>query len=352
MNRRPSFPVPRRRTAFTLVELLVVIAIIGLLIGLLLPAVNGAREAMRQKQCGNNLHQIGVAFNTHESMRGTFPTGGWGEGYVGDPDGGYGRMQTGGWAYNILPYVEMKPLHDAGKDGQTAVDGGNQSGPQQDAAARLIMTAREAMNCPSRRRPIGFEVGDMVQVANAGEVSTVVRSDYATSAGWAEGALGEISVSDFKSDSFSPAAYDVGAITYNASETKKSQIRDGLGQTYLAGEKFMDPQQYRTGTFEGDRASMYAGHCYSVARSAMFVPVPDMPNEEAQIRMDKEAEEEEAAGSNDGAPYMTFGSAHPSIWQVSFADGSVHSMNYGMSLKIHQLLGHRNDGEPIPADAY
>src|SRR5215212_5809047 len=104
----------RIREGFTLVELLVVIAIIGILVALLLPAIQAAREAARRNQCVNNLKQLSLGALNHESTFKHFPSGGMGYRWVGDPNYGHGRKQPGGWIYNVLSFIEEQSIHDMG----------------------------------------------------------------------------------------------------------------------------------------------------------------------------------------------------------------------------------------------
>ena len=84
------------RSGFTLVELLVVIAVMGILIALLLPAVQSARESARMIQCKNHLKQIGLAWLHHHDAQGFFPTGGWGSNWTGDSDRGFAVLSGPG----------------------------------------------------------------------------------------------------------------------------------------------------------------------------------------------------------------------------------------------------------------
>src|SRR5688500_123866 len=135
------------RAAFTLVELLVVIAIIGVLVALLLPAVQAAREAARRTQCINNLKQIGLAaHNSHDAYK-VFPSGGWGWHWVGDSDLGVGEKQPGGWTYNLLPYLEQTNVHALGKDNSP----GTITAAQKAGAFKATQTPIAEYLCPSRR---------------------------------------------------------------------------------------------------------------------------------------------------------------------------------------------------------
>lgn len=132
-------------SGFTLVELLIVVTIVGILAGLLLPAVQSAREAGRRATCQNQLRQMALAIHAHHDAHGNFPSGGWGFRWVGDPDRGYGLCQPGGWVYNLLPYVEQQNVHDMGRGHP------NSSTGKWEAATRMLQVPIPLFTCPSRR---------------------------------------------------------------------------------------------------------------------------------------------------------------------------------------------------------
>ena len=106
-QQHPSLHPTRFRRGFTIVELLVIIAVAGILLSLLLPAVQNARSTARRTQCKNNLRQHGIAIQNHISSHGFIPSGGLGAQWLGMSDRGSGRNQPGGWIYSLLPYCEQ-----------------------------------------------------------------------------------------------------------------------------------------------------------------------------------------------------------------------------------------------------
>ena len=189
---RTSYEVPKR-SGFTLVELLVVITIIGILISMLLPAVNSARESGRNVQCKNNLKQLGDACLAHEQAQGIFPTCGWGWWWVGDPDRGYGTQQPGGWIYNILSHTDMNALHDLGRSPPGQLSSTlQQQEAKKDAILQLVATPLPFGNCPTRRRDITFTFCESTVANNAGGVLSagrilkMARTDYAACCGTAQ----------------------------------------------------------------------------------------------------------------------------------------------------------------------
>jgi prepilin-type N-terminal cleavage/methylation domain-containing protein len=318
---------------FTLVELLVVIAIIGVLIGMMLPAVQSAREAARRLDCSNNLKQLSLAVLSHESALHRFPTGGWGWMWVGDPDRGNGPNQPGGWAYNILPFLEQNILHNLGA--------GLPEHDKKDAAAQMLSVPLPEFICPSRRaaKLYPYHSGYSPQTFNANPVQVAARTDYAINKG------------DFYVDAGEgPRYYDdasykwpdtslVTGISFVRSSIQGRDISDGMSNTYLIGEKYLKSDEYASGKDYGDDSSLYQGDDMDVARYTALGSIKGdqivyellQPLKDMRIYID----------------YYCFGSAHPTTWQASFCDGSVHSLSYDIDPELHRRLGNRCDGELV-----
>lgn len=262
---RSCHPSPQH--GFTLVEVLVVIAIIGILVALLMPAIQMARESARRSSCANNLKQQATAILLHEGQHGIYPTGGWGSDWVGDPDRGFGPKQPGGWIYNILPFIEQEHLRQLGS-GLKGVE-------KQKALAQLMQMPLEIFNCPSRRLARIYPYVGLRPLKNALPPEEVAKSDYA------------ISIS----------------ISHEKSEIILSEIQmhgNGTSNTVMAGEKSLTKNSYKTGQGAGDGLSMYAGDSDDIRRTVSGAPVSDR----------------EGSGT-------AFGGPHPGGCNVAYCDGSV-----------------------------
>jgi prepilin-type N-terminal cleavage/methylation domain-containing protein len=373
ISRRDAPSVVQR--AFTLVELLVVIAIIGVLVALLLPAIQAARESGRHSQCKNNLKQIGLACLNHLDVHQHFPSGGWGFDWTADPNRGFGTDQPGSWIYNVLDFVEEQTLRELG-DGMAVSDPAFR-----DASTRLHQTALEVFQCPSRRRarpyhspwgpPDSQDIKEQPWLAEVGRSSGVAKSDYAASSGDSLNFSGDrfyrpesyatIDPTQWSSTSVCPT---IGAppandeqelcqtgVMYHRSTVKISHVADGTSKTYLAGEKWMPIEGYEgfadedaSGFTAGDNQSMYTGYEWDNHRVS-WNPASTRPTEFFQPALD-------SRGDGDDGPEPRFGSAHAASFQMAFCDGSVQSITYDIDPAAHRALAHRFEGDVTQNDAF
>lgn len=322
-----------RFNGFTLVELLVVIAIIGMLVGLLLPAVQQAREAARTMQCSNNLKNLGLAALNHESTTQAFPSGGWYYQWYGDPDAGFGPAQPGAWSFSLLPFLEQNALFQNGADGDVETI----SSQQKTGAYECAMTPLPIFNCPSRRQAKLYTI-NITTVLNATKPATGARGDYAANVGsynsassssnaitgWSDGRT------KFKNRTWTNSSHN--GVIFDFSEISMGEIRDGTSNTYLFGEKYASPDYYENTTSYDDNG-IYAGQdsdnsrsCGTLSSLTILTPLQDRKS---------------YTGSTQ------FGSAHAGAFGMIMCDGSVQRVSYSVDANTHIYLGCRNDGEPV-----
>lgn len=285
-----------KRNAFTLVELLVVIAIIGVLIALLLPAVQAAREAARRIQCANHCKQIGIAVHNFHDVNRFLPDGGrhWGNAPVFvNGRAAVGRQQLAGWGMQILPYMEQENLYD-----------GTQGASDEAKIIALIGTPIDTYFCPSRGRPRVFTHTTQNWYDPRG-ARTHAQTDYAGSNLHNHGAI-------IRNDGTQ------GEITFAA-------ITDGTSNTLLIGEKRLN--RARLNVFQGDDNEGYtSGWDHDVMR-----------------RTDRQPAKDPMSGTGD----QRFGSSHPGGFNVVLADASVTHIPYTIQLATFRDIGQRNDGRTV-----
>lgn len=206
--------------AFTLVELLVVIAIIGLLVALLLPAIQAARESARRNQCVNNMKQIGLALQSRHDAKRIFPAG-----RTGQPSAGNSGVTTYGvsWAFELLPYLEQTALHGALVKTVPSTD------PENSVAMR---TPVSTFYCPSRREPAADRNFDNNDQAPPEENRGVAAGgDYKGSAG--------IDIDHGIDNVNGEPAGTTGGVLYTFSRNSLRNVTDGTSQTIAVGEKYI-----------------------------------------------------------------------------------------------------------------
>ena len=347
------------RRGFTLIELLVVMTIIAVLVGLTLPAVNIARESARRMVCVNNLTQISRAFTSHVTAQGFFPTGGWGYFWIGEPDCGYGSQQPGGWLFSILDYMEQGNVRNQG----LGLNGSSRA----TALAERMRTPIPIINCPTRRtRNIYPTSGDTKYITQSNDHSFVglkgtasssvqplssvvecIKGDYATNAGTFGNDIsgheiyGMVNAHSYNYKGYSMRDYSMkyltdstdstgglNGISFLFSEVTPDEVEDGLTNTYMVGEKYLNTNRYIVDNTESmaDNESAYDGADNDNQRICSGGPGRDRK----------------------GTDWLDpFGSAHPISFNMAFADGSVRRVNYNINTDIHRNLCNRRDGNKI-----
>lgn len=299
----PAHRNPRRR-AVTLIEALVTLAIIAIMVGLLLPAVQKVREAGARVRCSNNLKQLALACHSHESAAGHLPSGGWGWGWIGEPDRGSGPRQPGGWVYSALPFVEQDALW----------------------ASPLPAQPLALLVCPSRRGVGPYPNSFGATYRNASTPVFQSKTDYAACAGNQDRDQtdpGPMTYAQGDSAAYWFARNDAAAYSgwcYPHSRTRIEDLSQGTSNTLLLGEKYLDPLAYTTGLDGGDNECPWVGADNDVLRCTGLAPVRDAPGYADTLR---------------------FGSAHAGGLNTAFGDGSVRFVAYDVSPKIWIGFGQR-----------
>jgi prepilin-type N-terminal cleavage/methylation domain-containing protein/prepilin-type processing-associated H-X9-DG protein len=350
---------------FTLVELLVVIAIIGVLVALLLPAVQAAREAARRSQCSNNLHQLGVAMLNHETAKGRFAQNEQSVFFKG-PDKAPGRRDLASHLVMVSPYLEAANLYGAVN---LKPDAPQVPGDQIVQGVPLRQLPLAALTCPSDEKTgvvepqnghvtawAGLITGPVATTSYAGSMGAQLMGwngcDVRTIVGYTGSVYGQNSKypgDDWFNTTSKPDAcgWDhnergdcpdpntiSGVFSRSRWAAKIKDIEDGTANTIMMGE--IRPS---TAAFnwihgwtksEGLWFATTAPLNYETDPTVVPAPIPACRNWEGAFNT--------AHG---------FKSLHSGGVNFVFCDGSVHALNDQIDYTIYQRLGARNDGESV-----
>lgn len=329
-----------RRAAFTLVELLVVIAIIGILVALLLPAVQAAREAARRIQCANNLKQYGLAIHNYHDTYKTLPVaGGYNASFPGRTNWTQRMAPRLGWQVRVLPFAEQKPLYD--QVDTRLIDGWNSIVPTADNPnARARQHQVPYARCPSDISP---ERTDWAQASYTGCMGSQRKAsvDAACNIYMTPGVHYENPGGSNDAASTTNKAYCSGVFARGGAVIKLADVTDGLSNTLAVGEILPRCVDHVAGWWE------FNGH--GNAHAGTSVPI----NTKTTCAISQQD------AINRGYPFPNcwpktnwnlswgFRSEHAGGAQFVLCDGSVRFLTETIDYDTYQYLGGRRDGHSI-----
>jgi prepilin-type N-terminal cleavage/methylation domain-containing protein len=309
----------RLRRAFTLVELLVVIAIIGVLVALLLPAVQAAREAARRMQCGNNQKQLALAIHNYHDTYGTLP---------------WASSQGFGFTYHahVYPFMEQVPLYNIIQFQESGA--GSDSTPNSTFSI-VAKTVIKGLKCPSEKTgnvwgPSLNNLSNRAVGSYVGCVGSDVQQDSVQAAGNI----------DVRNGNGVMLVFHVASTVNRTADVRFKNITDGLSNTFLGGESpfsvvspcticdrmygySYDADAANSGTSGGDFSEVVCSTFYKMNRSMLKTSVSGNERE------------------------LSFGSYHPAGCQMSLCDGSVRYIPESIDLAIWRAVGSRDGGETL-----
>jgi len=339
----------RRRHAFTLIELLVVMAIIAVLVGLLLPAVQRAREAAYRIECKNNMRMFGVGCQLHMATLGYLPPcGRFGQPalspaippgrstryYTADAQADLspqlpivGKYQQWSWQYQLLPYIEQDNLWRQNQ----------QAGNTAQTDSQIVASPVKILACPSRRIASPRQVGpnqvfmsDYVMNGGTTDPGTTIPPTYPTNTVLFNGLA-------------QPLIVQGGQVSIQT--VSLSQVPDGLSNTVLFGEKYV-PSTIDGINDVGDQDGAFSWFNPDTVRFALMQPRQDDSTTNAQVA---QAVSNPQVGNFAAYP---FGAAHPAAMNVAMCDGSVRVMRYSVDLQVFRYGCGRNDKQSFNIDDF
>ncbi len=304
------------RRALTLIELLVCIAIVAVVVAVALPGVQASREASRKTACSNNLRQLALGIHQFHNSYRRIPTNGWGFRWMGEPGRGTEEQQPGGWAFQLLPFIEQGQISSS----ISAVSGTERANRLAEMASIPISIFR----CPSRPGAPTMPVAAEINYVNAANVQFSNRTDYAINEGdWVSNSgpgPRSASLTDIRSYPWIDSQKVTG-VSWERGSARLSDISDGTSYTYLIGEKRVSELGYGTSADNGHDQSMFSGVDLDTTRWTHVPPAADSRHMEPLERR--------------------FGAVHFSGFHVSMCDTSVHFFSYSIDAKLHREQGTR-----------